>query len=189
MKKILLSLFLLSTILEANGQTFKGLTAFKDLIEFEAQRFLMEEIYNISSEDEVSLKISRTIKDIDETEGFMFVLTSYVYDGQIGAVITTFNTTNQPEADYSFVNIHFTESEFENLYNSLKQIPVEELKETDDHVLKRFNDRVILDKWVSGQSNDVLYIQYTLWIDNRTRHTFSRSKWDRAFEKHLKFVE
>ena len=57
------------------------------MIEFEGQRYLMNDIYKITSTDYDKLRIDKTIVDIDEQEGFMFVLTSYQFNEKSGIVI------------------------------------------------------------------------------------------------------
>ena len=63
-----------------NAQVFRGVSAFKELIEYEGQRFLMEDVYTIQSDGFDSLRIERTIQEIDSDEGFKFVLTSMSFD-------------------------------------------------------------------------------------------------------------
>jgi len=73
-------------------QVFKGLTSFKDAIEWEGQRFLMDEIYNISSESIDTLRIEKILRDVDSNDGFMIVVTSYTFNQKTGVVLTSFNS-------------------------------------------------------------------------------------------------
>lgn len=69
--QLTLSIILLSiTIENAQAQAFTGLSAFKTLIKYEGQRYLMEEVYQIKSEDYDKLKIVKTIEETDASEGF-----------------------------------------------------------------------------------------------------------------------
>jgi len=182
--QLALSIFLLSiTIENAQAQAFTGLSAFKTLIKYEGQRYLMEEVYQIKSEDYDKLKIVKTIEETDASEGFLFVLTSYKFNDKRGAIITSFNSTSLSNDQYGFVNIHLGHNEYLDLYNTFKHL--EKMSpEDDEHFLRKFNDRLIVD--VNNQA-EVLY--FTLWVDYHNRHTFTTTKWDRAFKKYQKFVE
>lgn len=165
------------------AQVFTGFSAFKELIEYEGQRYLMENIYQISSEGSDKLKIEKTIKEVDSKEGFMLVLTSYTFNGKSGVVITSFNSTSFSNTQHQFVNVHLTNTQYEELYNSFKKL--EKYNPAyDEHILNKYNDRLIVDV-----NNDLGIVYFTLWVDNYSRHTFTPMKWDRAFKRHQKFTE
>ena len=165
-----------------NAQVFSGLGSFKNIIEYEGQRYLMEEVYKITSTDFDRLTISKTITETDYTEGFMFVLTSYIYNGKSGVVLTSFNSMNFQNSKLGFVNIHLSNEEYIDLYNSFNTLSENKLN-IDDHLLRRFNDRLIID---ANNDNGILY--YTLWVDSN-RHTFLTTKWNKAFNLYNKYIE
>lgn len=164
-----------------NAQVFKGFKAFKYLIEFEGQRYLINDIYEITSADIDKLKIEKTIKEVDNEEGFMFVLTSYIFNGKSGIVISSFNSTNFSNTKYHFVNIHLTHEEFMELNNIFEDLKTNK-PEDNEHYLKKFNDRIIVDV---HDRLGTLY--FTLWVD-RNRHTFFTDKWGKTIKKYKKFI-
>lgn len=183
-QQLLLILFIAMTIAPPiKAQVFTGFSAFKELIEYEGQRYLMENIYQIKSEDYDRLKIDKTIKEVDSDEGFMFVLTSYTFNGESGVVITSFNSTNFANTQHQFVNVHLTNDQYQDLYNTFNELANNNPK-PDEHILRKYNDRLIVDV---NRGADFTY--FTLWVDYHSRHTFTTSKWDRAYKRHNKFLE
>jgi len=166
-----------------DAQVFSGFSAFKDLIEYEGQRYLMENVYQINSEGFDKLKIDKTIKEVDSNEGFMFVLTSYTFNGKSGVVITSFNSTSFSNTQHQFVNVHLTNTQYEGLYNTFENLEKNN-PANDEHILKKYNDRLIVDV-----NNEAGIIYFTLWVDNYSRHTFTTTKWDRAFKRYQKLIE
>jgi len=179
-KLIFLSLIIVQTNIKA--QVFTGFKAFSELIEYEGQRYLMENIYQVTTSDFDKLKIDKTIKEVDTDEGFMFVLTSYIFNENSGIVITSFNSTNFSNTQHLFTNVHLTDKQYRELYNTF--INLEKKKPgIYEHILKKFNDRLIVDvNHIDGG------IHYTLWVDYHNRHTFTKAKWDRAFKRYEKFT-
>ncbi len=186
MKKIkillLISFATVTSIFNLNAQVFTGYTAFQKLIEYEGQRYLMKNIYQITANNIDKLQINKTITEIDSKEGFMFVLISYIFNDKKGIVITSFNSTNFSNTNHQFVNVHLTNNEYEKLYNMFKTLNTSS-PAISEHILKKYNDRLILD--VNNQGD---FVFYTLWVDYHSRHTFTVSKWDRAYKKHQKFI-
>jgi len=186
MNRIRTLIFVCLTIIIAKtnlyAQVFTGFSAFTELIEYEGQRFLMEDIYQITSVDFDKLKIDKTINEIDADEGFMFVLTSYTFNGESGVVITSFNSTSFSNTQHQFVNVHLTSEEYEELYNTFKDLEKNEPKNYE-HILKKYNNRLIVD--VNNQE-EITY--FTLWVDYYSRHTFTMTKWDRAYKRYKKFI-
>ena len=181
-KQFIITILLFCSIL-TNAQTFQGLTAFKELIEYEGQRFLMDEVYDITKVDFDKLKIDKTIKEVDSDEGFMFVLASYVFNEKKGIVITSFSSRNFQNTKHNFVNVHLTDAEYRSLYNTFKELEKNQ-PNYDEHILRKFNERLI-----SDANNEAGIIYFTLWVDTYNRHTFTPSKWDRAFKRYKKFTE
>lgn len=180
---ILISLFSI-ICRNLNAQVFSGFDAFKKIFEYEGQRFLMDEIYQIKSTGFDRMKIDRTIVEEDEHEGFLFTLTSYSYNGQMGVVITSFNATNFQKTNFQFVNIHLSHGEFIDLYNEFISLgKVKCVK--GEHILKRFNERLLLDANISEKG----FVYYTLWVDNYSRHSFTPKKWETAFRRYKKFTK
>ena len=181
----LLILFSISVLISTTvkAQVFKGFSAFKELIEYQGQLYLMDEIYDITSNGFDKLKIDKTIKEVDSDEGFMFVLTSYKFNNNSGVVITSFNSTNFTNSKHQFVNVHLTNSEYDKLYNTF--IELENNKPGyNEHILVKFNNRLIIDI-----NNSEGGVYFTLWVDNYSRHTFTSSKWERAHKRYKKFIE
>lgn len=181
--KLVLLIYVLALIVnKANAQNFKGFNAFKQLIEYEGQRYLMKEIHEITSENYDNLKIDKIIKEVDTAEGFMLVITSYVFNGRNGIVITSFNSTSFNDINYQFTNLHLTDKEYLNLYNTCISLGKENIAK-NEHLLKKISNRLTVDiNNVDG------FIFYTLWVDTNNRHTFSKSKWEKAYKKHQKFI-
>jgi hypothetical protein len=180
---ILIFIVVLYSVNSINAQVFTGFSAFKELIEYEGQRYLMESIYQIKSEDYDKLKIDKTIKEVDSDEGFMFVLTSYTFNGESGVVITSFNSTNFANTKHQFVNVHLTNDQYQDLYNTFHELANKKPKPYE-HILRKYNDRLIVDV-----NRGADYSFFTLWVDYHSRHTFTTTKWDRAYKRHNKFLE
>jgi len=166
-----------------NAQVFKGFSAFKELIEYEGQRYLMEEIYDVKSEDFDKLKIDKTIKEIDNDEGFMFVLCSYKFNDKTGIVITSLNSKSFFNDRFEFKSVHLTHEEYLNLYETFKKLEENDM-DNEEHILRKFSDRLIVDV-----NKSVGAVYFTLWVDIQNRHTFSRDKWDRALKRYNKFIK
>lgn len=182
MKKLVVIAFLVSVSVLLKGQTFQGFDAFTALIEYEGQRWLMNEIYTVTLINYDKLKIEKTIVEKDSEQGFMFVLTSYVYNGNKGVVITSFNSVDFYNSKHYFTNIHLTDKEYTDLYNTFIEIDKHDLEE-NEHLLRAYNDRLIVDiHRINGFEN------YTLWVDINRRHTFTKSKWDKAYSRYQKFI-
>lgn len=164
------------------AQVFTGTLAFKELIEYEGQRYLMENILQIKTEDFDKLRIERTITEIDGNEGFMFVLTSYTFNEISGVVITSFNSTNFSNTQHQFVNVHLNDVQYVGLYNAFKALEIIN-PQRDEHILRKYNDRLTVDV-----NKEAGIIFFTIWVDYHSRHTFSTAKWDKAFQGYKKFV-
>jgi hypothetical protein len=182
-KAILSTGILLLVGFQFQAQTFTGFSAFKTMMEYEGQRFLMEEVYKVKSEDYDRLKIDKTIQETDSDQGFLFVMTSYKFNEKTGVVFTSFNAANITNTAYKFVNVHLTKSEYEALYSTFREL-AKEKPDLDEHILRTFSPRLIADvNNIAGNTN------YSLWVDFNNRHTFSVDKWDRAYSRFLKFTE
>lgn len=166
------------------GQSFKGYSAFKKLIEFESQRFLMEEKLQISSSNFEELRIDKRIEEIDDMEGFMFVLTCYRFKETCGVVLTAFNSQNLSSTTYGFRNVHLAREEFIRLHDIIVGgLGINHDKGGMQYV-RRFNDRIIVDIYSNATGTFV-----TLWIDGLSRHTFTEEKWGRAHKRFQSFLE
>jgi hypothetical protein len=168
---------------ETPAQVFSGFSAYRKLIEYEGQRYLMDDVYQIQSENYDHLKIKKLDEEIDLNEGFMFVLTSYVFNDKSGVVITSLNGVNFGLSKYNFVDVHLTSEEFENLNKVFQELGVPKL-EREEHNLRRFNDRLIVDVKNEGGT-----IFYNLWVDTNNKHSFVIGDWERAVRLHRKFTE
>jgi hypothetical protein len=182
LKQGLLLLILITTVNIIKAQN-RGLTPYKELIKVEGQRYLMENIYQIKKDNFDSLKIDKTIEEIDSDEGFLFVLTSYIFNEKSGVIITSFNNYDGKNELYQFVNVHLTHTEYENLHFRFKDFKTGGLNK-NEHILNKYNDRLIVD--INNKNG---YIHYTLWVDNYSLHSFTTTKWDKAFKRYKKFIE
>lgn len=180
--RVICALIILTVSSNLNAQVFSQFDAFKELIEYEGQRFLMDDILHLTETEIDELRIEKTIKEVDSKEGFMFVLTSYVFNGKSGVIITSFNSTSFQNDRYSFRNVHLLHKDFETLHNTFFELKSQNPK-YNEHYLRRFNDRLIVDVTFENAST-----QFILWVDDLSRHTFSVSKWERAFRKYEKFI-
>ena len=182
MKRVLQVILFSIIFSNLNAQVFQGFKAFKEMIEYKGQRYLMEDIYQITYTDFDKLKIDKTIKEVDNDEGFMFVLTSYVFNGESGVVITAFNATNFQKTTHLFTNLHLNDRKYTEVYNAFLELEKNKLR-ADEHILRRFNERLTIDV-----CNDNGFYNFVLWVDYHSRHTFTTSKWDRAFKRYQKFI-
>ena len=55
---IIICFAIIFSVSKLNAQVFAGFTAFKELIEYEGQRYLMNDIYHIASDGSDRLKIN-----------------------------------------------------------------------------------------------------------------------------------
>ncbi len=179
---IVLFALLFGINISSNAQTFSGITYFKKAIEWEGQRFLMDKIYEISTTEIDKLKIRKILKETDQAEGFMFVLTLYSFNEKNGVIITSYNTTISKNLTHQFVNVHLTQEEFVDLSNKILSLS-EMLDNKHEHLLKKFNTRLIIDVSKGGGDPKV-----SIWIDNYSRHTFTIPKWFEGYNTFVKFV-
>lgn len=167
------------------GQSYsQGFSTYSKLSEFEAQRFLMNEVYEISTTQIDRLRIDFTYKEIDP-EGFIFRLTSYEFNGKIGVVITTMNTyDNLSDNIYQFRNIHLSKEQFEELNKKFNFLNAN-IVDKNIRLIQRINDRFIIE--ITRTPSGISYY-YILWIDDKNRHTFKKEDWADIFMKFQKFV-
>jgi hypothetical protein len=182
MKKLIPIIALFFFCSQSFSQNF---SSYAKTSEFEAQRFLMDEVYEISSTQIDTLRIDFTHKEIDP-EGFIFRLTSYEFNGNLGLVITTMNTYDVlADNIYKFKNIHLTREEFEQLNRKFISL---EVNHTDKktNLLQRFNERFIFE--VAGNPSSGT-ISYNLWIENKNRHNFRKEDWATIYKRFQDFVD
>lgn len=180
---VLVTLFLGGTNRKLHAQVFSGFDAFAKIIEFEGQRFLMDEVYKVTTTNIEHLFIDKTFTEIDRAEGFMFVLTSYIYNDKRGAVFTAFNSISFQNDKHLFTNIHVTNQELIELNELIEKIVSNKIQ-PNEHLLKVFNERLIVD---INKTESFTYI--ILWVDIHSRHTFTEGEWYKAFKRYQKFVE
>lgn len=170
------------------AQTFtgaggSGFGAFKQLIEFESQRFLMTEVYHVSDSRFDQLVVEKTIQEIDETEGFMFVMTCYRFNGNTGVVLTAFNSKNLSNTAYGFRNVHLTSDAFQRLSALVAEGLKFDQSKKKVHHLKKYDERLTVDLSIIDVG-----VYVTLWVDGISRHTFSDEKWERANKRFMAFI-
>jgi len=147
-------------------------------LEFHAQRYLMNEIYEISSTGIDNLRLEHIYSE-DDNE-FILRLSAYEFNGAKGIVINTLNLYDI--ARYKATTIHLTKEEFEDLN---KRFSFLELNQTnkDENLIQRFNENLIFEV---AYFETVEQVYYNLWIDNTTRHSFMKEVWS---DTYLKFTE
>ena len=165
------------------AQNFSGEDAFIRIMEYEGQRFLMAEVFNVDSINYDTLRIEKNVIDIDGNEGFKIVITIYKFKGQSGVVITSFNSVSIDNKTHEFRNVHLSHNEYLKLNEMFIQL--EKARPIgDQHLLKMFNNRLTCELIY-----DTGAFYYLLWVDNQNRHTFTTSKWNKAMQSYMKFIE
>jgi hypothetical protein len=171
------------TILISGQGLAQSFTTYEKMSEFEAQRYLMTEIYDVSSEQIDELRIDFTYKEVDP-EGFIFRLTSYEFNGKQGVVITSLNTHDVIGDLYEFQNIHLTRKEFEDLNQKFSLMEMNIAKKNTNYIL-RFNEQLIFEVSRSGEASP---ISYNLWVEGKVRHSLYKDRWNTAFNRFQKFM-
>jgi hypothetical protein len=168
------------------GQSFsQTFNSYERRSEFEAQRFLMNEIYEISSTHVDILRIDFTYSEVDP-EGFIIRLTSYEFNGEFGVVITTMNSyDNLSDHIYNFKNINLTKKEFEDLNRKFTLLEMNNADE-NTNLIQRFDERFIFEVTRQPTQGAVFY---NLWIGNENRHNFKKEDWVKTYRKFQKFVQ
>ena len=176
----------------SHAQNWSGLRAPKDMAEFEAQRYLMDELYAVTTEGIDLLRIKKVHNDVDWGEGFMFLITSYRLNENKGVVFTYLRETmvvnnqgnlNQAVGSISmFRNQHFTNEEFQKLNELIMKLADKDKKSCNDHYLVKFNNRLTVDFTWSCEHPQTFV---SFWGDNKSRHSVLLSAWKTAYSKHM----
>ena len=156
---------------------------YEKLFEFEAQRYLMSEIYEVNSSKVDELRIDHIYSENDGE--FILRLTAYDFDGKQGVILTSLNSYDVVGDLYRFRNIHLTREEIEDLNSRLNFMGINQRKK-DVNLLQRFNERLIFEVAASSVSG---LINYNLWIDNLTKHSFTKDTWDKSFQRLQEFFQ
>jgi len=179
------TLILIVGLLFFFGQSFsQSHNTYERSSEFEAQRFLMNEIYEISSTQIDQFRIDFTFKEIDP-EGFILRLTSYEFNGEFGVIITALNTYDVVGDLYKFKNIHLSKKEYEDLNMKFTFLEMN-LEDKKTNLLQRFDDSFIFEV-TSNPSNGS--ISYNLWIENENRHNIEKGDWVSTYKRFPEFVQ
>lgn len=181
MKKQLLVFLLVGLSINSFSQVFTGLDAIKKLSEFEGQRYLMNEILEISSHNFDTLLISKSITETDSDEGFILTIINYIFKGKKGVVISSASKTSILLNEFEFRNIHFTEEEFISLNQKIRSVE-EKGSEKNSHYLLKFNNRLTVDIAKNRKSYYCI-----LWIDNSNRHSFTNFEWQYVYNNFISF--
>ena len=191
-KLVLLGIFLVSSS-TLSAQTFFGTewSVLKNLAEYESQRYLMSEIIELSNEKTGKLQLEKVFQDYDSDGGFIFLMTSYVYENKSGVVITSMaRGAIVTEPMTFFRHLHLSTKELNDL-NTL----LEEMGETAVDVnssktrwgvpetqhLRVFNKRLIVDIDIDP---NFFTPDYSFWIDIQNRHQMTYKSWKKAFKRH-----
>ena len=169
----------------AYTQTFVGFKAAKRISEYQGQRFLMTEVYDITSAKIDELALKETFVHEDNDEGFIIKINSYKFNEKRGIAISSFFSQSfNGELNY-YVNIHLSDNEFERL-DRLINILMEKESEKPYHLLTRFNDRIVVDVKANSNSSVPSII---IWVDNHSRHSFNKLQWKELIKQHNKFLD
>lgn len=169
---------------DVTAQRFTGFQAAKRASEYEAQRFLMQDVFDVSDVNNTELQLEQCAEFKDDDHSFIFVMTAYQWNGEIGVVITSLVVKgNWDKSDvWQFKNVKLTESE----YNSLNIIFAELTslgQKTDGHQLRRLKQGL-----VAEFSKDWLGEDIILWVDDN-RHAFSVDNWNAFYKRFAQFKQ
>jgi len=195
MKKSIYTTLIAVLILSFNVANSQEHSTIKKYAEWQAQRFLFDKLYKVSDNEVERVSIDKTIQDIDYGDGFGFIMTSYVYKEKSGAVFTSYNSmpSNQKteyfdNAYNKFTNIHLTEEEVFRFFNIILELRDNAKKmdlTNDDHLLKKFNDRIVIDIAVKDDGG----LNGQFWIDNYSRHDMYFTKVKLTIDKYERFLK
>lgn len=177
--QILFSLFVISG--QLFGQSWSQLDL-KGMLEYEGQRYLMEEVYDISTEEFEWLRIEKLVVETDNfSGGFLFAITAYKYKGNKGVVLTSF--TPQSSNTSIFFNIHLTQEEFNSILDDFES--GSKLKGYEiDHFVKRINEQIVIEIGMGIESEPI----YIFWINGIGRHKFGKIGFARMKKKYHDFM-
>lgn len=193
----LLMMYVLFGLESLNAQTFTGSqwTALKNLAEYEAQRYLMTEIVDISKEGPNKLQLEKVFQDYDSDAGFMFILTSYAFEEKSGVIITSMaKGAFLTEPINFFRHLHLTTDELNRLNDLLESIGkgavvINSSKtkwgEPETQHLQVFNERLIVDVDIDP---NFFTPDYSFWVDKMNRHKMTQKSWQKAVKRHLRRV-
>ena len=180
-------IILLFTVQCTEAQQFSGLRPFKKLVEFESQRFLLNNVYQVSHDRFNELKIEKIVEDYDMEYGFMFVIAFYTFESNSGMIISSFRETLIAPAMNEvtkLVNLHLSEEEIVKISSMFAEAQnmYSENKLDDKSLVRQFNDRLMLEFiFRDGYDPEIIF-----WIDNHHRHPVSATKWNTALRKYSK---
>jgi hypothetical protein len=163
-----------------NAQAFSRIDASIRVIEYESQRYLMEEVFPVKSDGVDQLKIDKSIQEIEYNAGLMFLLSSYKFNEKKGAIFTSFNSTNFRQNQKGFHNVNLDDDEVKKLNILLQELSKSSVG-YDTHVLSKFNEEIIVD--VQNTYNGIMF---TLWIYG-SKHTINEGRWELAMKRYDAF--
>jgi len=175
-------LFLLTTTWnnKAFCQEFKQYQ-YEEMLEYYAQSFLMNEVYQINSNGYDSLYIDKLITEWDQHEGFAFTFIAYSFNDKIGMIISSSRTAYPTGLEYTI--IHLPNDEVLKLRKIIIEISSSKQKENYAKRLNRLNERIIVESTFVNNERAIV-----IWIDGHNRHSITLGKWERAYKRYEKFV-
>ncbi|MCB0755882.1 MAG: hypothetical protein KDB98_09830 [Flavobacteriales bacterium] len=191
-------MFVLITSRSLSAQTFTGSqwTALKNLAEYEAQQYLMTEIIEISKDNPSKLQLEKVFQDYDSDAGFMFILTSYSFEGQDGVVVTSMaKGAFVTEPVNLFRHLHISTDELRKLDAVLEKIGKGAVDINSGNTkwgvpetqhLQVFNERLIVDVNIDP---NFFTPDYSFWIDKVNRHKMTQKSWQKAVKSHFRRIE
>ena len=176
---IILACFSFTSI---SGQQFSGFRWAKRASEYEAQRFLMHDVYEVSSAEITELDIKQCGEYLNENEGFIFVLTAFRWKEQTGVVMTSLVMKNWGTngEGFEFVNVMLTEKEYNNLNRTFAELAATKTRD-NGHQILRFDNG-----FIAEYVNDINGKDVRLWI-GENRHSFTIEGWNGFYKRFALF--
>ena len=180
MKIVAVFAFLSVTIfIDANAQRFTGFKAAQRAAEYEAQRYLMREVFELTEQSDIELNLGECADFVDDDNSFIFRMTAFRWNEELGVVITSMVVKNDwNDSDlWLFKNVSLSESE----YNRLNRFTAELTQKVDrlnSHQIRKFNERII----VESNKDDFGEAEIVLWIDDN-RHAFPIENWNAIYKR------
>ncbi|MGB0430093.1 MAG: hypothetical protein ACPGLV_06430 [Bacteroidia bacterium] len=187
MKKYLIFIAICVTTINHSSAQQWDLLQFKKLIEYESQRYLMEDVFEVSNTNFDKLRLEKLITDYDGADGgFLFVLSAYEYNGQHGVVITSFIPTL---SNTKFFNTHLPDSQFQEVLALMKS--GHQTRENKGiHLIRRINSSLVIEV-NKGQYDDYYNSspkdEFVFWIFGTARHNLSLNKFEKMVKEYEAF--
>ena len=153
-------------------------TAYKQVIEYEAQRYLIEEVLKVSNEEKVKMKIIEISRNIDTYSGNMFRMIAYSFEGKKGIVATAFNVLKfDKDRNIQFVSTNITPQEVEQINTFYSSIDAKSMDKNDFHIYN-LNDEIVINIYKSYSNKKV-----ELWLSELNKAEMSYRNWEQIYKE------